>query len=60
MNYRNLGRTGVKVSPFCLGCGNYGERTGEKEAFEIIDRAIEAGINILDTANVYGRGKSVS
>ena len=58
MEYRNLGRTGLKVSMFCLGCGNYGDRTGEKEGFEIIDRAIEAGINLFDTANVYGKGKN--
>jgi aryl-alcohol dehydrogenase-like predicted oxidoreductase len=58
MEYRSLGRTGVQVSMFCLGCGNYGDRTSEQDAFEIIDHAIEAGINFFDTANVYGRGKN--
>jgi aryl-alcohol dehydrogenase-like predicted oxidoreductase len=47
MEYRNLGRTGVKVSPLCLGCMNFGWKT---EA--------EAAYRIVDTANVYGRGRS--
>jgi aryl-alcohol dehydrogenase-like predicted oxidoreductase len=54
MEYRNLGRTGVKVSSFCLGTMNFGGRTDEKEASTIIDYAIDAGINFIDTANVYG------
>lgn len=54
MNYRNLGRTGVQVSPLCLGCMNFGGRTNEAEAIEIIQRAMDAGINFIDTANVYG------
>jgi aryl-alcohol dehydrogenase-like predicted oxidoreductase len=58
MEYRNLGRTGVKVSPLCLGCMMFGGRTDYDDAMEIIDRAIEAGINFLDTANVYNRGRS--
>ncbi len=58
MNYRSLGRTGVMVSDLCLGCMNFGWKTGEEESIEVIDRAIEAGINFLDTANVYSRGAS--
>lgn len=58
MEYRDLGRTGVKVSPLCLGCMNFGGKTGTRESCDIIDRAIDAGINFLDTANVYSRGKS--
>jgi len=58
MEYRALGRTGVKVSPICLGCMNFGGKTQPRDACEIIDRAIDAGINFLDTANVYQRGKS--
>ncbi len=58
MNYRNLGRTGVKVSPLCLGCMNFGKRTEEDDAIEIIHRALDAGVNFLDTANVYSRGRS--
>lgn len=53
MEYRTLGRTGVKVSPICLGTDNYGSATPEGEAIRMIDRALDAGINLLDTANVY-------
>jgi aryl-alcohol dehydrogenase-like predicted oxidoreductase len=58
MKYRNLGRTGVKVSPLCLGCMMFGRKTGEADSARIIDRALDAGINFLDTANVYGNGAS--
>ena len=54
MEYRNLGRTGVKVSPLCLGCMNFGGRQSEDESIRIIHQAIDAGINFIDTANVYG------
>ena len=54
MEYRNLGRTGLKVSPLCLGTMNFGPQTGEADSFAIMDRALEAGINFFDTANVYG------
>lgn len=58
MEYRTLGRTGVRVSPLCLGCMNFGRRTGMPEVQSIIDAALESGINFVDTANVYGRGTS--
>lgn len=58
MEYRNLGRTGVKVSPLCLGAMTFGARTDEADAIEIVDRAMDAGINFIDTANVYSRGRS--
>ncbi len=58
MEYRNLGRTGVKVSPLCLGCWNFGHVTDRTESLAIIDRALDAGINFFDTANSYGRGTS--
>ncbi len=58
MEYRNLGRTGVKVSPLCLGCMMFGRKTDQAESARIIDHALDAGINFLDTANVYGRGAS--
>jgi aryl-alcohol dehydrogenase-like predicted oxidoreductase len=58
MEYRELGRTGVKVSPLCLGCMMFGGRTEPDVSYPIIDRALEAGINFLDTANVYSRGRS--
>lgn len=54
MKYTYLGRTGLKVSRLCLGTMNFGPRTGEKEAFAIMDRALDAGINFFDTANSYG------
>lgn len=58
MNYRTLGRAGVKVSPLCLGTMNFGGPTEEKESVRIIDMALEAGINFIDTANVYNQGVS--
>lgn len=58
MELRPLGRTGVKVSNLCLGCMMFGGRTAAAEAHDIIDKALDAGINFLDTANVYNHGKS--
>lgn len=54
MEYSYLGRTGLKVSKICLGTMNFGSYTSEEDAFAIMDRALEAGINFFDTANVYG------
>jgi aryl-alcohol dehydrogenase-like predicted oxidoreductase len=54
MEYAHLGRTGVKVSRLCLGTMNFGPQTSEADAFRIMDRALEHGINFFDTANVYG------
>jgi len=58
MNYRSLGRTGVQVTPLCLGCMMFGGKTNAEESSAIIERAIAVGINFLDTANVYSRGLS--
>jgi aryl-alcohol dehydrogenase-like predicted oxidoreductase len=58
MEYRALGRTGVQVSTLCLGCMMFGGRTEPEDSYAIIDRALDAGINFLDTANVYSRGRS--
>ncbi len=58
MEYRALGRTGVKVSSLCLGCMMFGGRTSPADSAAIIDRALDAGVNFLDTANVYSRGRS--
>lgn len=58
MEYRSLGRTGVMVSELCLGCMNFGGKTPEPESMDIIDKALDSGINFLDTANVYSRGGS--
>ena len=55
MNYTHLGRSGVRVSRLCLGTMNFGPFTPEDEAFAIMDRAVELGINFFDTADVYGR-----
>jgi aryl-alcohol dehydrogenase-like predicted oxidoreductase len=60
MEYRTLGRTGTKVSPLCLGAmmfGAWGE-TDHDECIRIIHRALDAGINFIDTADVYSRGES--
>src|SRR3954454_20981949 len=54
MTYRNLGRTGLKVSPLCLGTMNFGPRTPEADSFGIMDAALDAGVNFFDTANRYG------
>ena len=58
MEYRQLGRTGVMVSELCLGCMNFGLTASEANGMDVIDRAIDQGVNFLDTANVYGRGAS--
>ena len=54
MEYKHLGRSGLLVSKVGLGCMNFGDATDEPEAFEIMDRAIELGVNFFDTADVYG------
>ena len=54
MEYAQLGRTGLKVSRLCLGTMNFGPQTEEKDAFAIMDKALDLGINFFDTANVYG------
>ena len=54
MEYKNLGRTGLKVSRLCLGTMNFGPFTNEQDSFTIMDKALEMGINFFDTANVYG------
>jgi aryl-alcohol dehydrogenase-like predicted oxidoreductase len=68
VEYRNLGRTGLKVSAVGLGCGNFGgigsapaffgKGETEEEAFAIMDAAWEMGINFFDTADAYGGGRS--
>lgn len=58
MSYRRLGVSGLKVSPLCLGTMMFGAQTGFDEAGRILDKARNAGINFLDTANVYNRGDS--
>jgi aryl-alcohol dehydrogenase-like predicted oxidoreductase len=68
MEYRRLGRTGLKVSRLALGCGNFGgigsapaffgKGDSDDQAFALMDRAFEAGITVFDTADAYGGGRS--
>jgi aryl-alcohol dehydrogenase-like predicted oxidoreductase len=58
MQYRSLGRTGVQVSSLCLGAMNFGGSTPEAEAHQILNNALDAGINFIDTANNYNQGES--
>lgn len=60
MQYRTLGRTGVQVSALALGAMNFGAigRTTQDEATAIVDAALAAGINVIDTADMYGQGDS--
>lgn len=57
-DYRPFGRTGIKVSPLTLGTMMFGRRTDQETTNTIVDRALEAGINIVDTSNSYSRGLS--
>jgi aryl-alcohol dehydrogenase-like predicted oxidoreductase len=58
MEYRLLGRTGVKVAPLCLGSDNFANPTPEAESIAMIERAMDAGINLIDTSNSYAKGES--
>lgn len=62
MQYKKLGRTGLQVSPLCLGTMNFGPQTTEPDSYAIMDRALELGINFWDTADVYGwqKGEGVT
>ncbi|HSI47032.1 MAG TPA: aldo/keto reductase [Ideonella sp.] len=53
MNLLNLGRSALRVSPICLGTMTFGEQVDEPTAFAILDRAVERGVNFLDTAEMY-------
>lgn len=55
MEYRNLGRTGLKVSELCMGTMQFGWTTDEEHAFEVLDAFVESGGNFIDTADVYTR-----
>jgi aryl-alcohol dehydrogenase-like predicted oxidoreductase len=54
MDYRRLGRSGLRVSPICLGTMNFGMQTEEEPSHRIMDRALDVGINFFDTADAYG------
>ncbi|MCE2396456.1 aldo/keto reductase [Candidatus Poribacteria bacterium] len=58
MEYSILGNSGVQVSRLCLGAMMFGSPTNESDSIKIIERAIDAGINFIDTANVYNAGES--
>jgi len=58
MEWRLLGRTGVRVSSLCLGSMNFGDPTPEAEAVAMVHRALDGGINFVDTADMYNRGAS--
>ncbi len=55
MEMKRLGKSGLKVSPLCLGTMNFGWVTPEEESFQVMDRALELGIQFFDTADVYGK-----
>jgi Predicted oxidoreductases (related to aryl-alcohol dehydrogenases) len=54
MKYDHLGSAGAQVSRICLGTMNFGPTTNKEDSFEILDHAVEYGVNFIDTANVYG------
>ncbi|HMC90589.1 MAG TPA: aldo/keto reductase [Gemmataceae bacterium] len=56
MQFKHFGPTGLSVSRLCLGTGTFGHQTGEAEAFRILDAAADAGVNFIDTANIYPAG----
>ena len=60
MQYRTLGRTGIKVSPYCLGAMMFGAagNPDHDDSIRIIHKALDAGINFIDTADIYSRGES--
>ncbi|MEN8158709.1 MAG: aldo/keto reductase, partial [Myxococcota bacterium] len=58
MEYRPLGRTGVRVSQLCLGTMMFGGKTDKEESLRVIDHALEQGVNFIDTADVYNGGES--
>lgn len=58
MDLRPLARTGIRVSPLALGCMNFGDPTPEADAIRIIHKAVDSGVNLVDTANMYNAGLS--
>jgi hypothetical protein len=58
MRYRTLGRTGIKVSAYALGAMMFGAAGNHDESIRIIRKALDAGINVIDTADIYSNGES--
>ncbi|MDX9975545.1 MAG: aldo/keto reductase [FCB group bacterium] len=56
MNYVYFGKTGLRVSELCLGTMTFGKEADEQASVAIMDRALDAGINFFDTANIYNKG----
>jgi aryl-alcohol dehydrogenase-like predicted oxidoreductase len=55
VQYKKLGRTGLKVSVVSLGCLEFGRKVSETAASDIISSALAAGVNFIDTADIYGK-----
>ncbi|MCW8821426.1 MAG: aldo/keto reductase, partial [Sulfurovum sp.] len=53
MQYRYIGKTGLRVSPICMGTMTFGTQCDKKEAFAIMDKAYDHGVNFYDTAELY-------
>ena len=58
LEYRKLGRSGLKISPLCLGTMMFGGATDEPTSVRIIAKARDAGVNFIDTADAYNQGRS--
>ena len=58
MEFRKLGNTGLKVSEVGIGCNNFGGRMDQEQTQAVVDKAIDEGVNLFDTADVYGSTKS--
>ena len=58
MDYKRLGKTGLKVSEYCIGGDNFGGQTSAEESLRIMEVAFDAGVNFIDTANSYCDGLS--
>lgn len=58
MDYRNVGKCGLKVSPVCLGTMMFGGQTNEADSIRMIHQACDLGVNFIDTANIYNAGES--
>ena len=58
MNYRTFGRTGLKISPLVLGTDNFANPTPREACFAILDAAVNAGMNLIDTSNSYAKGEA--
>ena len=58
MNYRRFGRSGLRIAPLVLGTDNFANPTPEVECAQILDAAVAAGINLIDTSNSYAKGEA--